>query len=280
MSPLWFFVLLAAPLAGQQVTELERGADSPAPGPKTVLLGNGLNLLGGWNHIPSDPSLAMVSLGPRAAAYDPASLVWDDSGSDRSSVDIVLVKKLGDWDGQHANGLEGRWGGLACDEITGIVIDVKLDTARSKIPTASELKQRYGDWLSDADLAALDGQKAILRVTLTGVGFAWSAETWLVIDPLTQGDRWLRFTIPMEDFAFFTGDPWNQKPLDRATLAGAEVSGVRIEPETQGNRRERWGQVVRNFRPELWTGAGRPPETVKEMALRLAAVYATVKLRS
>jgi hypothetical protein len=277
MKLVFVLAVLAVPASGLPVpTELASGAASPGPGPQAVLLGTGKNLLGGWNHIPNDSALSGVSLGREAEAYDPGAMDWQDF-PDRSAVPVILVKRLADWDHQHANGLEGTWIGLNYEDLSDVVIDVRLDLARSKIPTAAHLKQRYGEWLNDGDLAALDGQKAVLRVTITGPHEAWSAETWLVIDPNTQGDRWLRFDIPIGDFVYFRGDPWNKQPLDIAELAGAPVGHLRIEPETMGNVPERWGNVVRNFRPDLWDKNTPPPETFKEIAIRLSAVYARLK---
>jgi len=278
MKLAYLFAALALPAAALPVPlELLKGTASPEPGPTVVLLGNGKNLFGGWNHIPSDPSLRVVSRGTDALEYEPAVLDWVESPGDRPAVPVILVKKLGNWDHQHANGLEGLWGGLTYDELAAIVVDVKLDTKATQIPSAAELKHRFGQWLNDDDLAALDGQKAILRVTVTGPSQVWSAETWLVIDPKTQGDRWLRFEIPIGDFVHFRGEPWNQKPLDPAELAGARVGHIRIEPESMGSVRERWGNVVRNFHPELWDKGTPPPETVKEIGLKFSAVYAKLK---
>jgi len=153
--------------------------------------------------------------------------------------------------------------------VAAVVLELRLRTADSAIPDARTLAADYGAWLDAGQRERWDGSRANLGLTLFEAGYeeqespSFTAARIIEIDPVTQGDHWLRITVPIAAMNTFTEQHWMPTPRPVADFADHEVLGLRINPETRS------GQVLRNFRNPLPADA---PEHFKEMAIQLRRV--------
>lgn len=238
-----------------------------------VLFDNNHNLLAGWSHIlPGRRPFANAK--QDYAAYQIASenVLADPSCNDKQTFPVILVKKYGDWDQQHANGIETKFlhENISFGEISEVVLDLKVINEKTSILNAEELKTIYGDYLSDNEISSLDGGNVNLEITLFEQGFdnqnipSFTASLIVEIDQNKYADQWIRLTIPADNFEYFQEQNWEQTPVALADFSDNLILGLRINPETAS------GNVVRNFIPDDYDST--VPEHLKEMAISIKQV--------
>lgn len=232
-----------------------------------VLFGADVNRLAGWSHIVTNPErFPHARFAPKAYAVDDTGLGTDGGAR---VFHTVLIKKLGDWDQQHVNGLEPRFDAAApaLGDVRAIVLELKLDAARSRLPSVEELAKRYGALLTPAQLAELDNGRAHLGVSVFEAGFnahdgsALHGTVFVEFDPARHFDRWLRVTIPVEALEFYFEKNYAHTPAERTAHLARRLVGLRINPET------RTSLVARNFLLERF--GPQVPECYKEISLTL-----------
>jgi hypothetical protein len=249
------------------------GADAHAPN-AVVVLSPDVYRLGGWNHVNGVGSFESVALESSAYAVGAKQYLPDATCGGANTLDLVLAKKTYDWDKQHANGIESQFPGdeLTFGEIGAIVLDIRLDPARSVLPSAAEYEAAYGDLLSAQQLAELDGGKVNLELTLFGSGSAgdqppMNAGLIIEIDPEEFGDGWLRVKVPREDLVFYTEENYERTVVGPDVNQDALVHGLRINPETSSGNEARF-----------YVGDAFDPRAKEELFKEMAIAFHTIEI--
>lgn len=249
-----------------EVISAEAGAARPSR-PTLMLFDGTTNRLAGWSHIVTNPErFPHARFAPADYAVD-ASCVGTDAGS--RVFRTILLKKLGDWDQQHINGIEPRFDDAApaLGDVRQIVLELKIDAARSRLASVAELAALYGDRLTPAQLASLDNGRAHLGISLFEAGFnahdgtALHATVYVEFDPAKDFDRWLRVTIPVREMDFYFEKNYAHTPAVYRDHLARRLVGLRINPET------RTSLVARNFLLERFDA--QVPERYQEIAVAL-----------
>ncbi len=236
------------------------------------------NALDGWSHITSTSGEFAGLQQPREAyTIGSANRAPDPTCGDQPTYQVVLVKKLADWDRQHANGLEPRLpnGELTFGEVDSLILDLKVDSDRTYLPTPAALAVAFGEQLTQAQLAEWESGQVNLGLTLLEPGFnnqavaSYNLGTIVAIDPAQYADQWIRVTISAEALDAYLEENYARTDVDSAEIANHDVIGLRINPETQN------GSVLRSYVQDAFDPA--TPEQFKEMGLSLRTVAITRK---
>ncbi len=213
-----------------------------------------------WNHTANGSTTEWVNLKHPAATYNLGAAAHSNSScNDVDTLDVVLVKKIADWDRQHANGFERNIldEGYTFGAIDNLIVDVKINSAKTSVPSIESLKATYAAYVSAATVEALDEGKVNIDITLHD-GANLHAKVIVQLDQETYADQWVRVTIPMEKFSFYEEINYNRTPKTLADLSNVVIKRMLVVGETKK------GTVLRgNINP--WSAS--VPETFKEMDL-------------
>lgn len=199
----------------------------------------------------------------------------DPSCDNRSIHTGTWLKKLRDTDGQHSNGFNT---GLnrSVGEIESIVIELKINSNKTDVPSVSELEALYGATLADqGGIDNLDNGKVAFGLTLNNPDAnddSVRGEVYFEVDQDLYADQWVRVTIPKDNLYFWTGAPWEKNAVDIATANATNAASIYLNPETKGNGpAETYGSVVRNiYGYDAWTTLdNKPAEDFKEMNISI-----------
>lgn len=194
-----------------------------------------------------------------AAAYnipDNAAVSSDCNGVD--TINAVLVKKIANWHRQHSNGF-GRTitaFGQKFGDIKELVVDLRVNSAKTKVHTPEALKSVYSSYLSDtSDIDTHEAGKV-------NVGFTFEtsdnqrATFTIEIDQDVYADKWVRVTIPSSSLNYYQG----ATPKHASLFTNLVINNLLVVAETRTNA------VLRGF-IEGWSDATPPPERFKELDL-------------
>jgi hypothetical protein len=184
----------------------------------------------------------------------------------------VLAKKTYDWDRQHANGMESSFPTeeLTFGEVDSLVLVLRLDPARTHLPSAQDLAAAYGDRLTAQQLAELDSGEINLELTLFGEGATadqpfMNAGAIIAVDPAQAAAEWVRVQVPRADLMFYTEENYVRTEVGSDEWQDLRVQGLRINPETAE------GLTVRHFVLDDFDVQAKS-ELFKEMALTFALI--------
>ena len=224
----------------------------------------------GWSHTSAaETSLALdhTRYGLMRANFTP-----DPTCVDQNTLDIVLVKRLVDWDRQHMNGVEAGLPirSILFSDITDITLELRLLPEESTIPDPDALTEHFADVLEPAQIRELDTGKVNLELTLFGQKANaerpfLNAGTIIEIDPAEWADGWVRVTVPAEALEGYTEVAYQRTPAELEDYPELFVHGLRINPESAG------GRTLRHFQLDDFV-LGATPELFKEMAMSIALV--------
>jgi hypothetical protein len=237
--------------------------------------------LTGWSHIVASGVYTGLGLTGTDPHYDiPGPIAADASCNNAETMRVILVKKFGNWEQQHSNGIEPSiTTKKTFSDVQSIVLEFKINSEHTVLPSAALLQTTYPH-LSPAQIAQLDSGKVNLAISIISprdnedrsVGDTdGQAQRFIEIDPVNF-DSWLRVTIPFEGMNFYTVDDYRKSLSSLAALANTPVDVIQINPEIYGNRRSAseigtFGNVVRSF-----TGATYTPEVFKEIDITVKKV--------
>ena len=194
---------------------------------------------------------------------------------------VVLIKKYVDWDKQHSNFIEPSIADAnkTFADADKIVIEMKLNSAKTKILDKAALKAIYKATLTDTQYDYLDQGKAAFGISFLSSSTAKvEFQRFIELDPTIYNDKWVRITIPIADMDQFTGDPWVRTPTTVVAQAATIADRIRINPELYGSRvgdAFKWGNVIRNFVPDnsdAGFAALMLPENFKEMHITVKKI--------
>src|SRR5699024_7185538 len=155
------------PTATQDVTGAPVTADGVHPitcdpeghrrpeGSAVTVLAPGTWGVGGWSHASGD-----IGLAQEVGAY---RITTEHAGPDPTcdgvtTLDVVLAKKLVDWDRQHLNGMEARFpgAGLTFADVTDLVLELRLRPEQTVLPTTAQITAALGGALTAEQVAGID----------------------------------------------------------------------------------------------------------------------------
>lgn len=235
--------------------------DNPGSNSHNVILLNESTsrVIANWNHI-SSQSGEWEGVHQDASAYqipNKASAI-DQECSGVKTLNMILVKKYGDWDHQHSNGLivvPGQDLYLAGAE--KIIIDLYYDSQLSHIPQAADLTAAYG--VSGAALQDWDKSRFNLDIqihTQENTHLALNLEL-----EASFADQWLRVEIPISQLAGWNAD---KKPLKYDQVIRHQIKEISFTAETSNRL------VYRNLNMSGFSE--NTPKLFKELGIRIKRI--------
>ena len=240
----------------------------------TVLNGE-RNTLDGWNHVQkAKPDHEYSSLRLDDTAYDISNAHHKaDQSCDGALVqDAILVLKLSDWTRQHSNGIETILDSntVLFGDVSHVMLDIRVNTKGTYILNDQQLRERYGEYLSDEQFAQFDQGKVNLGITLFEDGSldqsseSFNLEYFLEIDQDIYADQWLRVLMPLTAFNAYTEKEYQATAQDFNDYNKVSIKGFRINPENSH------GKQLRNLLGDAWSED--IPETFKEASISLRRI--------
>ncbi|MCR9253191.1 MAG: hypothetical protein NXI20_22450 [bacterium] len=226
--------------------------------------------LSSWNHITD--SLQM-GYGLKGVNFDVDSSNWSKSCQGlRSSFEVNLVKKIGDWNQQHLNGMEMFYGDslIKYSSISSIQLFLKIDGEETVLPKMDEVAQIFDGIVTADQIGAIETSKFNLGITLFESGGTvsdkgdFNAFHILEIDPV-HFDKWIEVNIPLGDFKYYLEKNYNETFVKPGEFPSAKIKGIRLCAETHT------GQVIRNLNSEFYE-SNTPEELCKELSFSIGAI--------
>lgn len=212
----------------------------------------------GWNHATNGSTTEWENLKLAGSNYNfSTNAKVNSSCNNVDTLDMLLVKKIADWDHQHANGFERNIlaYGYKFGDITNLVFDVKINSAKTSIPGVATLKTTYASYVNAATVDTLEDGKVNIGITLHD-GNNLNAAIIFQLDQTQLSDQWVRVTIPVEKLTFYQEINYNRTTKTLADLSNVVIKRLLVVGETKS------GAVLRgNINP--WSTS--VPETFKEM---------------
>jgi len=224
----------------------------------------------GWNHTTNGNAAEWSNLKLNGSNYNFNDNVKEDNScNDAQTFDIILLKKIANWDHQHSNGFEcnilGK--GYKFGDIENIVLDLKINSAKTQIPSLKSIKATYANYVNDAVVDAMDEGKVNIGITL-GDNTNLNASIIIQLDQENLGDKWVRVTIPMNKLTFYQEINYKQTPKTQEDLRNVVINRMLIAGETKSG-----ATLRRNIDP--WNS--NIPETFKEMDLSFKKIELQLK---
>jgi len=224
----------------------------------------------GWNHSTNDNVTEWVNLKLAGSNYNFNSNTKKDSTCENAyTFEMILLKKIANWDHQHSNGFECNIlaKGYKFGDIENLVFDLKINSSKTKIPSVESLKNTYASYVNDVIVDALDDGKVNIGITL-GDNTNLNASIVIQLDQEILSDKWVRVTIPMNKLSFYQEINYNQTAKMQEDLSNVVINRLLVVGETKS------GAVLRkNIIP--WNS--NIPETFKEMDLSFKKIEFQLK---
>lgn len=257
---------------GYEIESVACDPASSARGSATAFspLGGDTYAVTGWSH--TSAAETSLALDPSRYGLIRASYTPDPTCADQNTLEIVLVKRLVDWDRQHMNGIEAFLPRRAVlfSDVTDITLELRLLPELSAIPSPERLTTHFADVLDDEEVRELDTGKVNLELTLFGEKADaerpyLNAGTIIEIDPAEWADGWVRVTVPAETLDAYTEVAYQRTAAELGDYPELTVRGLRINPESAS------GRTLRHYQLDDFV-LGATPELFKEMAMSIALI--------
>ena len=260
-SLLSMFCYAAIPATEVTITANNTPANTSQYSPTLVLYDAHTNRLGGWNHTVNFAE-EFVGLQRSAEHYQVSS----ETTKTQNFYTTTLVKKLGDWNHQHANGIiaDVTANALLFSQIAGIEILLKIDSASSHIPNKHDILAIYGKLLAAEQLSHLDDENIYLSFALFGpmsATMTFNADYLLKLESASQLDQWLRVTIPISHLTTYSEEHYQEQPITFDAAQNQAITGLRIMAETASTK------VIRNLLLDKFNHS--TPKLFKEIKLNI-----------
>lgn len=214
--------------------------------------------LTGWNHATNGSTTEWKNLTRAGTEYNFTNMGKADASCNSvDTLNMILVKKYADWDHQHSNGFESHFtsAGITFGQVDNIIIDLKINSAKTKIPSLTTLKTTYSSYTSESAITNLDAGLVTLGFTFYD-GTNLKASTLIDIDQNLLSDKWLRLNIKMSSLKFYSETNYVQTAKTYDDLKSAVINGMLVVGETKT------GSVLRG---NITSWSSSIPETFKEM---------------
>lgn len=224
----------------------------------------------GWNHSTNGNATEWLNLKLGSSNYN-----FNDTAQPNSScnnvktLDIVLLKKIADWNHQHSNGFECNIIGqsIKFGNIENLVFDLKINSAKTNIPSVEIIKKTYANYVDSSVVDTLEDGKVNIGITL-GDNTNLNGTIIFQLDQNILSDKWVRVTIPMNKLSFYSEINYKKTPKTLADLSDVIINRMLIVGETKS------GSVLRN---SINNWDDNVPVTFKEMDLSFKKIELQLK---
>lgn len=203
------------------------------PGALATIFSPERNFSAGWSHI-NDPNKTadFIALRQPPSAYiiSDGNLSADASCNGEKTYRAILVKKLHTWNNTHANGLETTVDGGSVGDVESLVVELKLNSAGSVIPSPKQIRAAYPR-LTRKQVRSLD--KGLANIDLVFSSGELRSNTILTIDPAKYADKWIRITIPMEKMNYYREVDYKRTYTTYQAAKNHRYTGLIINAESQ-----------------------------------------------
>lgn len=227
----------------------------------------------GWNHSNNEnknrPEWALLKVSSHAAYDFATSAKVNDSCNGVDTLNMVLVKKVNDWDFQHSNGFERNVlaDGYRFGDIENLVFDVKINSAKTSIPSVDSIKTTYASYVNAAKVDALEDGKVNIGITLAD-STNLNGAIIFQLDQAALSDKWVRVTIPMSKLSFYQEINYNRTAKTLAEFSNVGIKRMLVVAETKS------GAVLRG---NISSWSTSVPETFKEEDLSFKKIEFQLK---
>ena len=224
----------------------------------------------GWNHTANGSETEWTNLKLPSNNYDfNSNGKQNTSANNIHTLDMVLVKKIADWNHQHANGFECNI--LAQNykfgEIKNLVFDLKINSAKTNIPNIKSLKNTYASYVNDTIVDALDNGKVDIGITI-GDNTNLNGSIIIQLDQGKWSEKWVRVIIPINKLTFYQEINYKRTSKTLDDISNLVINRILVVGETKS------GSVLRgNINP--WNS--NVPEIFKEMDLSFKKIAFQLK---
>lgn len=230
----------------------------------------------GWNHSNNEnknrAEWAKLNISNHATYDFATSAKVDSSCNGSDAINMVLLKKIADWDFQHSNGFEKTItaDGIEFGDIENLVVDLKINSARTSLPSVETLKTTYASYVSGDVIDTLESGKVNIGIVIYDgkASTVLSASRIIELDQATFADQWIRVTVPMKDLKLCSTTNYSCTNKTLADLNNKIVAGIQFVGETKT------GEVLRN---KITSWNTSTPETFKEMDISIKKIEFQLK---
>lgn len=225
--------------------------------------------VGGWSHVNGIGSFESVRQPVSAYRITAENYVADDTCGQAKTWSVVLAKKTGDWDRNHANGMEAAMPqrDILFSHVQDITMVVKVSSEGTYLPSAEELIEAYGPWLSREQVEQIDDGTVVVEAILFGDSTEppYVNASTLITVPADLMDQWVRVHVPREQWTFYAEENYVRTEISAEDYPDHRVAGLRLNPETSST------QVARHLIGDSFDAAA-VPEVFKEVAWTFALI--------
>jgi hypothetical protein len=226
----------------------------------------------GWNHSTNENSARAEwkRLSQSGATYNFSTTAKvNDACNGVDTINMVLVKKIADWDMQHSNGFERNFisYGYKFGDVENLVFDIKINSAKTSIPSVASLKTTYANYVNGTTVDALEDGKVNVGITLHD-GNNLNGAIIFQLDQTALSDQWVRVTIPMSKLSFYQEINYNRTNKSLADLSNVVIKRMLVVAETKS------GAVLRG---NINSWSTSVPEIFKEMDLSFKKIELQLK---
>ncbi len=184
-----------------------------------------------WSHV-TDPSKAGDFNGLRQPLneYGTGGVSSSSDCSGDGTHNVTLVKKYHTWENTHSNGLKKGVNGVAVGDIESLVIELKINSNGTYVPTVQDVRQAY-PFLSEGQVNELD--QGMVNIDFVFEAGDKRSNKILRIDQNKYADEWIRITIPMENMDYYSEVNYNRTYTDYNGSRGQSYNGLTVDAETQ-----------------------------------------------
>lgn len=212
----------------------------------------------GWNHATNANATEWGNLKLASRNYNFSNEAKiNNSCTNLPTLDMVLVKKIADWNRQHVNGFECNIlaKGYKFGDIESLVFELKINKEKTNISNVESLKNIYGSYTNESTVDEIEDGKVNIGITLSD-NTNLNGSIIFQLDQVILYDKWVRVTIPMSKLSFYKEIDYNKTTKNLDDLKNVVINRMLIVGETKS------GGVLRG---EITNWNTNVPETFKEI---------------
>lgn len=224
----------------------------------------------GWTHTTNGKTTEWKNIKLNLADYNnPTNGKANSDCNNVDTLNMVLVKKVADWDHQHANGFESHLitKNISFGQVDYIIVDLKINSARTSIPTQKQLVDTYSSYTAESNITGVDGNKVNIGFTLYD-GTNLGAADIIELDQALYADKWIRVAIKLNSIQYYSETNYVRTFKKQEDFTNTIIKGLLVVGETKT------GNVLRG---NISNWSESVPESFKEMDVSIKKIEFVLK---
>lgn len=224
----------------------------------------------GWTHTTNGKTTEWKNIKLNLTDYNnPTNGKANSDCNNVDTLNIVLVKKVADWDHQHANGFESHLmtKNINFGQVDSIIVDLKINSARTSIPTQKQLIDTYSSYTAESNITGVDSNKVNIGFTLYD-GTNLGAADIIELDQALYADKWIRVAIKLSSIKFYSETNYVRTTKKPEDFTNTIIKGLLVVGETKN------GNVLRG---NISNWSENIPESFKEMDISFKKIEFVLK---